>query len=892
MAEMQLANTQLNSQLESVNTQLESANSRLDRTSLLQLLEVCHEAFVDNLHVELDPKKAATGTTTSVTNKIHPKKLKPWVGFPERRKEMFDRVSGFLQTQSEQEQRYFQSREEIKGVAGAAGEHRVSCEQDLRNYHQPCVESFVTAIIKRLIRVPEACSELRLGQEMTFENHTHCVTDNDDDGEEIKNYRPKDTDQLCIKHYGHRRVPVAINEMKPPHKATAELLNAGLHQFDDVRSEVVDRNTEPSKNQERFQKQADKFVAMIITQTYSYMVRAGISHGAIITGKAMIFLLVEEQEPHTVYFYHADPKAEVIDELTTRKSFPHECTAIAQLTAFSLMAHRAKQFSQAWRQNVDQNGPRWIFTEREPAREIPLEVGKYEERPQSACKPRREITAMYLTPAPTSKPSESPKPSTPAKSGCERADGFIRKGPDGDDDPDSEFDPYDTPTKNRLRHQDASWQPQGKLQGNKEQPAPTSRGTAQKYAYCSHACLKGLVDRTAPDTGCPNFKLHPQRHASNRHALTRPLLARLLRQQLAVDLDNCCIDLQKEGRTGMLFKLTLLSHGYTLVGKGTSRGFMRSAKHEGRVYSLLKERQGKSIPVYLGNIDLIQKWIGGDFDVVHMLLMSWAGESVALNVAQERPGQLLVKHEVKEFRSQCMAMGIHHQDNEYRNILWEEKSKQIMFIDFDMTILFNLRRPPSSTVRSGLYRKFFGSCTRAAALEYIANQEEHFEWFKRKDPSPVRIEGVPTESPMLAHAKQSVATSQLEAKARAKAVTLPAWLSADEHDAVPELDTTSTVTTDIAQDLEDAGSTPISPPKAKALYSANTKQIQGITFRETGNSRHIYIARDGQGKVRSSVTTLDKSIFKHRQQKPGRETDDDEDKENVLMDSLDLECAS
>ncbi|KAL9633757.1 MAG: hypothetical protein Q9204_003263 [Flavoplaca sp. TL-2023a] len=468
------------------------------------------------------------------------------------------------------------------------------------------------------------------------------------------------------------------------------------------------------RNQDKFQQAAYKFVAMIITQTYSYLVRSGISHGAIITGKAMIFLLVKEQEPHMVYFYYGDPKAEVDYELNIGQSFPHECTAVAQLTTFCLLAHEADEYPQSWREKVDKEGPRWRFAKRETERDIPLKVEEYQERPPSAYKSRRDIALMYQTPAASSNLS------TPAKPGCKPTSSAIQKDSDDNDDADSGFDPHETPTKN------PSSSLQGKLRENKQQPPPpppppASRGTTQKYAYCSHACLKGLVDRSALDTGCPNFELHPQHHSSNKHALTRPLLARLLRRQLAVDLDTHCTNLREQGRTGMLFKLTLSSHGYTFVAKGVPRGFVTSAKHEGRVYSLMRERQGQSIPVYLGNIDLIKKWIEGTFDVVHMLLLSWAGESVARNIALDAAGRHLVMHERSAFERQCMLIGIHHQDTEYRNILWNKENKQLMFIDFDMTVVFDLRRPPPDTVKSMRYADVFGSSRRTAAIEHKAN---------------------------------------------------------------------------------------------------------------------------------------------------------------------------
>ena len=97
--------------------------------------------------------------------------------------------------------------------------------------------------------------------------------------------------------------------------------------------------------------------------------------------------------------------------------------------------------------------------------------------------------------------------------------------------------------------------------------------------------------------------------------------------QLAQDPDNGCEPLGKQGARGALFRLTLDSYGYTFVGKGTVYAFKANLKHEGSVYRHLDTLQGELIPVYLGNISLIRTYFL-DFKVriVHMLLMSWAGE--------------------------------------------------------------------------------------------------------------------------------------------------------------------------------------------------------------------------------------------------------------------------
>ena len=76
-----------------------------------------------------------------------------------------------------------------------------------------------------------------------------------------------------------------------------------------------------------------------------------------------------------------------------------------------------------------------------------------------------------------------------------------------------------------------------------------------------------------------------------------------------------------------MFKVTLASHGYTVVAKGTVPVFVEDLQHESQVYRRLTPIQGVCVPVCLGNINLVYPYY---YDVgvriVHMMFLSWAGE--------------------------------------------------------------------------------------------------------------------------------------------------------------------------------------------------------------------------------------------------------------------------
>ena len=694
--------------LELKNAELESDKAYLEiqmrRTTFLELLERCHIQFSDKLNVETNPALATGGQTTNVTDKIRPEKMERWTGFTDDRHQAFLTAQTLFQRQNEADQRRFSSIHAIDDRARLARD-KVSSEIDTRLYHHSAVEPYVQEVLNHLISVASQGEEpgkpskvrieLGLGNAVRFENHAKTLTKSQES--DAKSARPTYADQICVRQGdGDDRTAVAVVEIKPPHKATRDLITAGLRPMN-LDENVIKhlKDPAPSSSKENFQRAADKFVAMIVTQTFSYMAHSGISHGCIITGEIMIFLRILEKDPRTVYFYHADPIAEVADERDSSQPFPYHCTSIAQLVSFCLMAHRIPIFNQMWRTAAKEELPRWIFSKHEAIDEIPIQAAELE-RPESALTPRREITNSFQGPSIVDpipllfKPKCSPKFDSPSRK------------PDSDDDPDGEYED-ESPTKKRHERQSKGKQSESNS-GQVTGATISSRGTTRNYVYCTQQCLKGLTCREAISSDCPNHDLHPQKNG--KHAITRQTLADLLRKQLVEDRDDYCLDLKHQGATGRLFKLTLASHGYTFVGKGTTSDFIEDSMRERRVYQRLKARQGKTIPVYLGNIDLSKPWLDYDLEITHMLLMSFAGQCVL-----EDPGSRKISditEDAARFNEECAQIGALHRDTFLRNIMWNKETQNLMFIDFDRTILFDIRRPPKAVINSVEYIKLFG----------------------------------------------------------------------------------------------------------------------------------------------------------------------------------------
>ncbi|KAG5936053.1 hypothetical protein E4U59_005198, partial [Claviceps monticola] len=120
------------------------------------------------------------------------------------------------------------------------------------------------------------------------------------------------------------------------------------------------------------------------------------------------------------------------------------------------------------------------------------------------------------------------------------------------------------------------------------------------HPYCTHECLRGLTFGGSRDEECPNAKDHGTEHIDREEFL------RLIREQLEASprINAEWFPLNASGSVGLLFKICLLSHGYTLVAKVFDRYDRDIMCYEEKIYNLLRDLQGDYIPVCPGHIVL------------------------------------------------------------------------------------------------------------------------------------------------------------------------------------------------------------------------------------------------------------------------------------------------
>lgn len=475
--------------------------------------------------------------------------------------------------------------------------------------------------------------------------------------------------------------------------------------------DVINRPTIPTDPEEKFVYHSEWLVWAALTQTYSYMIESGLEYSYLTTGEAFIFLWIKENEPHTLYYHLAEPNIEAeaqdkVDILLCR-------TAVSQTLTFCLLALESKPRSQTWRHHTLETACRAVIDHEAILQQIPAE--------DRALTPPSSVYQARIHPLQRSPIVLRPRKSRKARNSCSSTDRKVHEGPQSPPSSSDEFSDIETPSKSMASS--------GQTRIRQSRGTNTLRAAEEigvHRQYCTQACLLGLVQRRPLDEACPNVPAHRAHGTSNRHPLEQKTLAEGIQHQLEGNLDNGCEPLGMQGARGALFRLALDSFGYTFVAKGTVKAFIPNLKHEGRVYRHLAKFQGDFIPVYLGNISLAKPYFF-DFGVriVQMLLMSWAGEQ-----AQKCSMSSISRdmdEEIKLAVTKMLDCGVEHGDVRPPNVLWNLRSRKVMLVDFERSVILKvpvLQEISPNRKRKRLHSSGAKSCAGLELAHAHVHQDE------------------------------------------------------------------------------------------------------------------------------------------------------------------------
>ncbi|KAL8902668.1 MAG: hypothetical protein Q9207_004489 [Kuettlingeria erythrocarpa] len=668
--------------------ELAASKEELQETTLEELLKLCYQHLDLNFQVETDPAKSTQGSITHPKGKHCPHYLRPWTEFLPLQSAAFAEVYQEFHPPTCDPLRRFKNVNFIKNLATTITK-KMASEADLRSFLERAVENFVMEILQSL------------GRSIEFHNHSNTLGQDPEAFQERTEKYPY-ADQFCVyqKDGGQRKL-LLVFEYKAPHKLTAEGLRVALQYPDSIDSDsdsddpdsgadsgepdsidvwrIKDKRRIPKGYHRLIRHKAKELLAYAAIQTYHYMLESGCEYSAISTGEAMVFLWIKKEESSTLYYHLAEPGLEVRYGLEDASpgDFPHSRTAIAQLLSFCVMAFKSTKRDQAWREKAQASAPVWRIDYDKAFLKTPDELrdlmDKADRKDWSFRPPEKLQWELRRSPYALRKRSKKK-----SALNCQTPTTVARDDSGSpDDDSRNNSDVYETPTKPKAARNPSSRQQLQQQQ--QQQTTSASPGKEQRRQYCTQACLLGLMRRSPIDENCPNARLHPRCSKANadRHALTGPKLCDLVRDQLAKTLDEDCTDLGLQGARGMLFQLTLSSHGYTFVGKGTIDIYLPDLKHEHRMYQRLRQLQGHFIPVCLGSIDLSIPWHDLHIKIVHMLLLSYGGETISRSCEVEHQQQ------VGEFEMAIAARGVKHEDTRRLNMLWNQELGRLMFIDFE-----------------------------------------------------------------------------------------------------------------------------------------------------------------------------------------------------------------
>jgi hypothetical protein len=679
---------------EEADRKAEEEKRKTQPTTLEEVLRLYHTEVYKRFKVE-DKSRSTRGTVTSPKDRYFPTRLRLWDAFPGIQRQYFDLLYSAFQPPSETPLRRFRSVNQIEGIGLDVSSRIYSSEKDLDFYESIAVENPVTAIISELTRLPERQVDPRItvDGEVIFKNHTNTLSDSNEEvqtarrrskakrkkasrsGSSSPTPKPTNSDSICVyKNRDGRHTTAFIIEHKPPHKLPIDSLRAGLRLMELVPEILV-------VGDKRSQHDADKLIATVMTQTFDYMINLGLEYSYLTTGESYVFLWIQEADPETLYYHLAVPKDEVGDD--EHLSLFH--TAVSQVASFTLMALGSKQRRGSWREGAKEQLREREWNGQDVGKWQIIDGGTPTDDEGRGERGTREVSGFESPGIPVTVQSSWVLRSRQiGGSTCREDEDEVM--PDDDTSHDSFREGPDagqlTGTANKRRRATAN-------DGNSGNDTTFRSSTPrQSRQYCTQACLLELKRGWPLDEACPNVSAHRAHGDGVRHAVDARTFAWLVREQLARDLDHDCEPLDKQGARGALFKITLAAHGYTLVAKGTVEAFVPDLRHEGRVYRRLERIQGKAVPVCLGNIDLVKMYyLDLDVEIVHMLLMSWAGE-VATEAAVTGMGVVAdLGAEVRRTAAEVRGQGVVHGDDRAPNRLWNVERRRVMLIDFERSTL-------------------------------------------------------------------------------------------------------------------------------------------------------------------------------------------------------------
>ncbi|OOF98182.1 hypothetical protein ASPCADRAFT_164521 [Aspergillus carbonarius ITEM 5010] len=631
---------------EQATSRAEQAETHIQNLTFAEYLQGIHNFISKPLTIETDLSLTTKGPTTSPIGRICPDYLEPF-DFRKIYQDLFDEI--YQMFQSPIPKRLFPPLIVLEDRGRQACDRALASEEDLMRHQQAEVETPVKEIIDKLREI--APDRFPLGGSITIENHSNTITE---DPETEKSARPT-TDRNCVYHRSDDvRSLLYMIEYKAGHKLTDAFLRAGLRPMN-MLEEVVRQIKVPTDADEKLRYQATYLSCAALTQHFQDMIKAGCEWGCVSNGHMKVILRIPEDRPETLQYSLLEPSRDAEPNSEDGLGFRYPYTAVGCMLGLTIIASRSMKRNQAWRNHATNTLSRWEVDFEHFLRSIPeserkasppgsaYRGPKYPINPRSPYLTRQR--RLILDGAPSLEPNRSPSPDS--------SDNDIRRK-----------HILSSPIEDRGKRQ------------------RKAAGQTFNHIFCTQSCLHGLSSQSEFDDNCPNVHLHQKHSSDHRHPLSRSALVECIQHQLDRDIDSC-YPLGQEGLHGSIFVITLQSHGYTLIGKGTE--YLSTL--EGSIYEKLESVQGLAVPVYLGDINLRNVYyLDSGREIIHMSLMAWGGETL------EQADYISLGREIEYTQNEVQNLGVLHLDLHMPNMLWNAEVNRVMFIDFSRVKIIEKNR--------------------------------------------------------------------------------------------------------------------------------------------------------------------------------------------------------
>lgn len=581
--------------------------------------------------------------TTEKIGRKYPERIIPWDGFESRQQGTWE----ILSTSSDYSDRLYSPVAQLQN-------------KDERNLGSSFTENINYTVLRPVLTVLEDFfrnGELR--QQLQFPDYAIAIAFSRDfenlhdskvpktDPARQKVFNDNDVCNLCtVESKTEVEIPICrIDYISPLTLSAAEILYQ--LQGDSISTRYLTKHKGKDFN---YRYRSKRQVLAVITHLFSSMIKTGVQYGYVLTAEAIIFLYISD-DPSQVEYHVCNSR-----DLSLKEPASMHKTPIAKIIAFIIQAAAAKPPPQEWH---------------DAAAKLDTWAVDYDDVVQSIPKGSHKGRFMVDTPDYGTSQSATLTSHLPVK---------LQSGPQtkdtGSNNERKEKDPakcsnLDAPNDRPRSHDQIGIDEVGDFGNMNSDIRPLtnakkgngSEKRVHERDYCSAACMLGLTNGGDLDPKCPNNADHGQSHLEHCEFL------RLLQEQLAHDRGRItdCEPLWISGNHGVMFKITLTSHGYTVIAKGVELENVAHLTHEAEVYRHLHSIQGIHIPVCLGNVDLLLPYHHWGTEYVRFLLQSYAGVPVLETIDMLNKWSIL--HKATDAMKAIHRLGVLHTHPNIRNIM-------------------------------------------------------------------------------------------------------------------------------------------------------------------------------------------------------------------------------